>query len=123
MSKPCRDQDITISPTKGDVSVIFNGKTIAHSAAALDLREAKYPVVIYIQLADVDQIFLNPSDHSTHCPYKGDASYYSLQDGEKISKNAVWFYDTPCPLVARIKGHVAFWGSDIKYLSEGAADS
>lgn len=116
MPKICRDQDIEISPTKNQVSVIFNGKTIAQTKSAMYLREANYPIVIYIPLTDVDQNFLKPSDHSTHCPYKGDASYYSLADGKEISENAVWYYPDPCPLVEKIKDHVAFWGDDIKYV-------
>ncbi len=117
MSKPCREQDIKILPTAGTVSVKFNGKTIAQSHNALDLAEASYPIVIYIPLADVDKNFLAPSAHSTHCPYKGDASYYSLHDGDVLSENAVWFYVNPCPLVAKIKDHVAFWGDDIEYVT------
>lgn len=118
MSKPCLDQDIKISPTSGDVSVKFNGKTIAHSSNALDVAEANYPIVIYVPLSDVHVHFLTPSDHSTHCPYKGDASYYSLKDGRKVSQNAVWFYANPCPLVAKVKDHVAFWGDDIEYVTK-----
>ena len=117
MGTPCRDQDIKISPRQGEVSVKFNGKTVARTSRALDLVEASYPTVIYIPLADVDENYLGASEHTSFCPFKGEASYYSLQDGDKNSENAVWFYDEPCPLVAKIKDHVAFWGSDITYES------
>lgn len=117
MPKTCRDQDIEISPTKNQVSVTFNGKTIAQTNNAMDLREAKYPIVIYIPLADVDQNFLKSSDHTSYCPYKGDAAYYSLQDGDKQSENAVWYYPDPCPLVEKVKDYVAFWGDDIEYIT------
>ena len=117
MTQPCRDQDIKISRTAGEVRVKFNGKTIARSANALNLAEANYPIVIYIPLVDVDKNVLKPSDYSTHCPFKGDASYYSLADGKETSENAVWFYANPCPLVQKIKDHVAFWGSDITYVN------
>ena len=116
IAKPCRDHDIKISPTKGDVSVLFNGKTIARSGNALGLVEANYPVVIYMPLSDVDEKFLYPSDHITHCPFKGDASYYSLKDDGVIAENAVWYYADPCPLVEKIKNHVAFWGDAIEYV-------
>jgi uncharacterized protein (DUF427 family) len=118
MNQPCRDQNIKISLTKGAVSVVFNGKTIASTSNALDLAEASYHPVIYVPLADVNSDFLQASTHTTHCPYKGDASYYSLVDGDKISKNAVWYYPVPCPLVEQIKDHVAFWGDDIEYVLE-----
>ncbi len=117
-TKQCRDSDITVSPHKYPVSVMFNGQQIATSVRALDLKEGACPTVTYLPLDDVDMTVLRKSDHKTHCPFKGDASYYDLVDGRKISANAVWYYSDPCPLVARIAGHVAFWGDDITYVSK-----
>ncbi len=117
MEEKCRDRDITITPSLGSVAVMFNGHKIAYSTRALDLREGEYPVVIYIPRVDVVERFLAPSEHTSYCPYKGDASYFDLVDGAKVSPDAVWYYGDPCPLVARIKDHVAFWGSDITYLT------
>jgi uncharacterized protein (DUF427 family) len=118
MTQQCRQRDIVISPAKGVVDVMFNGKQIAHSSHALELKEGTYPPVIYLPVADVDEKYLAPSTHTSHCPYKGDAAYYDLVDGEKTSPAAVWYYPDPCPLVARIKDHVAFWGDDITYVEE-----
>jgi len=114
----CRDKDIIISPHSTRVSVMFNGRKIATSVRALDLKEGAYPAVTYLPLSDVNMAVLQKSGHKTHCPFKGEASYYDLVDGEKISANAVWYYADPCPLVAPIAGHVAFWGDDIAYVSE-----
>jgi len=115
-AQECRDRDITITPTDGPVAVRFNGRDVARSEKALDLKEGDYPVVIYVPLADVDTSVLEPTDHRTTCPFKGIASYYSLHEGDAASENAVWYYPDPCPLVAPIKDHVAFWGGDIEYV-------
>ena len=117
MVERCKDRNITIAPSAGPVAVMFNGHRIAYSKRALDLKEGEYPVVIYIPRADVIDRFLAPSEHSTFCPYKGDASYFDLVDEEKISPEAVWYYADPCPLVEQIRDHVAFWGADITYLT------
>ncbi len=116
MNKPCLDQDIKIESHEGLVKILFNGNEIARSDEGLDLREANYPPVIYIPLKDVNEAVLRPSDHSSHCPYKGDASYFDISLNDKTSKNAVWYYSSPCPLVAKIGGYVAFWGEDIAYV-------
>ncbi len=120
-ARQCRDKDIIISPHPTRVRVIFNGRKIATSTNALDLREGSYPAVTYLPLSDVDMAVLQKSDHKTHCPFKGEASYYDLVYGKKISANAVWYYADPCPLVALIAGHLAFWGDDISYVSENSA--
>ena len=52
---------------------------------------------------------LEPTDHQTYCPFKGDASYYSLRDGDRVAENAVWSYVTPYDSVSEIAGHVAFY--------------
>ncbi|ATY09080.1 MULTISPECIES: DUF427 domain-containing protein [Actinomycetes] len=105
---PGPDHPITVEPNPARVVVKAGEKTIADTTRAQVLREASYPPVQYIPLEDVDLAMLSPTDHRTHCPYKGDASYYSLAavpDGE----NAVWVYEAPYDAVAAIKGHVAFY--------------
>ena len=105
MKIPGPDHPITIMPTSGRVVVKAGGKTVADSRAALTLQEASYPPVQYIPRGDADMSLLTRTDHTTHCPYKGDASYYSLPGAE----NAVWTYETPYPAVAEIAGHLAFY--------------
>lgn len=115
MTKQCLSKDIKISPTKGRVTVIFDGKPIATSVRALDLDEPGSPLRVYLPRADVDPTALEASTHSTNCPYKGDASYHSLKSGNARAANAVWFYADPCPLVEPIRDHLAFWGNQIRY--------
>jgi uncharacterized protein (DUF427 family) len=49
------------------------------------------------------------TDRSTHCPYKGDASYFTLRAGERTAENAVWTYEQPFPAMSAIAGHLAFY--------------
>ncbi len=106
---PGPDHPITITPTDGHVVVTLAGKTVADTRRALTLKEASYPAVHYIPLADVDPALLDHSDHKTWCPYKGEASYYSLPIGGPRSINAIWSYREPHDAVAAIRDHVAFY--------------
>ncbi len=106
---PGPDHPITITPTQGHVVVKLGGQTVTDTRHALTLQEASYPPVQYIPLADVDPALLASSDHTTWCPYKGEASYYSLPAGGDRSVNAIWSYRTPHAAVAEIKDHIAFY--------------
>jgi uncharacterized protein (DUF427 family) len=87
---------------------------IAETDRALELREASYPAVQYIPLADVDPAVLRASGHQSYCPFKGDASYYSLAVNGQIIENAVWTYRTPYNAVAPIADHVAFYPDKVE---------
>jgi len=90
----------------GRVQVKFNGEVIADTRSAVALEEGSYPVVYYIPREDVRMERLERTSHRTHCPYKGDASYYSIQDGPA---NAVWSYEQPKEDMLAIKGLLAFY--------------
>jgi len=109
---PDATHPITVRPTGSHVTVRVGGRTVAESDSALSLAEASYPVVQYIPLADVDQSLLLRTDSHTYCPYKGEASYYSLQtpDGH-TETDLIWTYEQPYDAVAEIAGHVAFYGN------------
>ena len=109
---PDATHPITVRPTGSHVTVRVSGRTVAESDSALSLAEASYPVVQYIPLADVDQSLLRRTDSHTYCPYKGEASYYSLQtpDGH-TETDLIWTYEQPYDAVAEIAGHVAFYGN------------
>jgi uncharacterized protein (DUF427 family) len=85
------------------------GTIIADTRDALTLREAAYPPVHYIPRQDVDMAALARSEHTSYCPYKGDASYFSIPAGGDRSRNAVWTYEIPFEAVAQIKDYVAFY--------------
>jgi uncharacterized protein (DUF427 family) len=115
---PGPDHPITVEPNPSRVVVKLDGKTIADTRDALTLREADYPPVQYIPRKDVDMSLLERTNHSTHCPYKGDASYYSIPLGGERSKNAVWTYETPHPAMRAIKDHVAFYPDRVDSIEE-----
>lgn len=109
MKHASADHPITITPTKGRVQVKFGGRVVADSTRALTLQEASYPPVQYIPREDAQMDLFRPTAHKTHCPYKGDASYFSLNAGGKSAENAVWSYPDPYPAMQEIAGHLAFY--------------
>lgn len=100
---------ITITPAAGTWSVRAGGAVLGESNAALELREGDYPPVIYFPRADIAMAFLDATDKSTHCPHKGDASYFSVVTKSTTLENAVWSYEAPFESVAAIKDHLAFY--------------
>lgn len=109
MKVPGPDHPITVAPAPNRVQVIFNGRIVANSARALVLREASYPPVLYIPRDDAEMALFTPSRLRTHCPYKGEAGYFSLAVDGRRSENAVWTYEAPYPAVAAIRNHLAFY--------------
>ncbi|MET4418923.1 DUF427 domain-containing protein [Bradyrhizobium barranii] len=114
---PGADHPISIEVNPSRIVVKIGGKTVADTSAALTLREASYPPVQYIPRRDVDMTALARSEHTSYCPYKGDASYYSIPVGGDRSVNAVWTYETPFEAVAQIKDYVAFYPDRVDEIS------
>ena len=115
---PGPDHPITIEPTGTRVVARVGSQIIADTTRALTLREANYPPVQYIPLDDVDQTLLAPSAAATYCPYKGDASYYSITAADGILADAVWSYREPYEAVADIAGRVAFYTERVEIVVE-----
>ena len=109
-----KDHPITIGPIAERVRVVWRGRTIADTRQALDLAEAGYKPVAYIPRMDVDMTLLERTDRVTTCPYKGEANYFSIRDGELRDDNAVWTYETPKADVAEIASHVAFYPNRVE---------
>jgi uncharacterized protein (DUF427 family) len=114
------DHPITIEPNGMRVRVLFNGRVVANTTRALTLRETSLRPVQYIPRADVDMGLLVRSTRATHCPYKGDAAYYSLSVDGRTAENAVWTYETPYPAMAAIKAHLAFYPHRVDRIDEEA---
>ena len=121
MKIPGPDHPIAIAPASQRVRVIFNGQVIAETTRALMLREASYKPVFYIPREDAQMALLERTAHSTMCPYKGDASYYSIRAGGRVSENAIWSYETPYPAVSEIAGHLAFYPNRVDKIQAGPA--
>ena len=105
---------ITITPHAGTVRVFWGDREVAASDRALDLVEGGGRPVIYVPRADADMSLFEPTRKHTHCPHKGEASYFTLHaDGESAS-DAVWSYETPLDAVAAIAGHLAFYPNVVR---------
>ncbi|MDP7737600.1 DUF427 domain-containing protein [Mycobacterium paragordonae] len=110
IKEPNAGHPITIEPTQRRVQVRVNGELVADTTAALGLQEATLPLVQYIPMTDVVQERLARTDTSSYCPFKGEASYYSVTTSAgEIVKDVIWTYEQPYPAVAAIAGHVAFY--------------
>jgi uncharacterized protein (DUF427 family) len=119
--QPGPDHPITVERNPKRVVVSVGGQVLADTHNALTLREADYPPVQYVPFEDVDQSRLATTDHGTYCPYKGDASYYSIPEGGEALENSVWQYRAPYDAVAEIKDHVAFYADRVELAEEPAA--
>ena len=99
---------VVITPAGARVRVVFNGETVADSVRALVMHETRLPSVYYFPLDDVRTEFLLRNELHTHCPFKGNASYWSLKVGDRTAENAVWAYEDPYDEAAGIDKYVAF---------------
>jgi len=113
-----REHRITIEPNPKRVRVLFDGRVIADTTRALTLREATLPPVQYIPREDADMSLLQRTDHKTHCPFKSDASYFTIRADGRMAENAVWTYEEPYPGVAAIKDHLAFYPDRVDRIEE-----
>lgn len=101
-------REITISKATGDWVVRSRGAILGESSAVLQLDEDGYEPVIYFPREDIEMAFLEPSDHRTTCPHKGEASYFDLMAKSGTVANAVWSYENPKDAVREIAGYLAF---------------
>jgi uncharacterized protein (DUF427 family) len=114
---------ITAKPAAARVQVTFNGEVIADTTDAIELHEPHVghvvsPLVYYIPRKDVKMDRLVRTSHTTHCPFKGDASYFSLKNG---AANAVWTYEQPYDELLAIKERLAFYPDKVdSIVAEGS---
>ncbi|MBT3153557.1 DUF427 domain-containing protein [Streptomyces sp. CHD11] len=104
-----RGHRITVEPSDRRVRVVHGGQVLAESDRALVLHETGCPARYYIPPADVRLDLLTPSGTRTHCPFKGDASYWSLPDAPDL----VWAYPEPKTAVAEIRDHLCFYDVEV----------
>ena len=112
------DTPITITPNPHRIRVMLGGTIVAETTRALTLREGGMPPVQYIPREDAEMDLFERTEHRTHCPHKGDASYYSLTAGGLERANAVWSYEAPFPAVAAIAGYLAFYPNKVDAIEE-----
>jgi uncharacterized protein (DUF427 family) len=115
---PGPDHPITVEPATSRIVVRAGGKTVADTRRALALREADHPVAYYVPREDADLSLLERTDHHTYCPYKGDASYFSIIPAGVSGANAVWSYQAPYDAVREIEDHLAFYPDRVDAIEE-----
>jgi len=103
---------MTIRKAEGTWTVRAGGAILVESRNALALAEGDRDDVIYFPRDDIAMAFLDESDHQTHCPLKGDATYYSIVTNSTTLENAAWSYRNPVEDAAAIKDHIAFHTGD-----------
>jgi uncharacterized protein (DUF427 family) len=104
--------DIKVHKAEGTWTVRAGGAILGESKDALVLSEDGLPDIIYFPRADIAMAFLDESDHGSHCPKKGDASYFHIVTKSQTLENAGWSYENPVEGVERIKDHIAFYATD-----------
>ena len=104
---------IKIRPAPGTWVVRAAGAVIGESTNALELVEGDYPPVIYFPRGDLAMAFLEPTDLSSKCPYKGNASYFTIEAKSGPIANAAWSYEDPIEAVGAIKDHIAFYSEKV----------
>ena len=102
--RPPRIEDVS-----KHIRIIFNNELIADTQASKRLLETSHPPNYYIPLADIKTEYLIPSAHTSYCEWKGQASYYTLQVGNRQAKEAAWYYPTISPKYRALEGYVGFY--------------
>jgi uncharacterized protein (DUF427 family) len=118
MKQPGPDHPITISPNPHRIRVVLGGFIVAETTKALTLQEANFAPVHYIPREDVQMDLLDRTERRSHCPYKGDAAYFTVTAGGLVRENGVWTYEEPYPAVGAIAGHVAFYPDKVDAIEE-----
>lgn len=118
MSAPGHAHTINIEKNPNRIKVTFNGTVVADTQQALILKEGSLPPANYIPREDVQMFYLQRTNHSTHCPFKGDASYFTVSVNGKTEDNAVWTYEAPIDSVAQIKDYVVFYPEKMDAIEE-----
>jgi uncharacterized protein (DUF427 family) len=118
MREPGPDHPITITKNPHRIRIMLGGFIIAETTEALTLQEASFQPVHYIPRRDVRMDLLDSTDHKTHCPYKGDASYFTVNGGGLVRENAAWSYEQPSLAVAEIKELLAFYPEKVDAIEE-----
>lgn len=103
----CHYAKLTLSPktvTKTVMKAVWNNQVIAESDQTIVIENNHY-----FPKESANAAYLVPTDIHTTCPWKGQASYYSLMVDGKENQDAAWYYAEPKPAAAQIKGYIAFW--------------
>ncbi|MBY6200814.1 DUF427 domain-containing protein [Maritalea mobilis] len=106
-------EHIKIRNATGTWVVRAGGAVVAESSDAKELTEGDMPAVIYFPRADVGMAFLEKTDSTTRCPFKGQATYYTVSTAAGDIPDAAWSYEDPIERVAGIRDHIAFYSDKV----------
>ena len=109
---------VDLVPNGERVRVRFHGEVVADSRRTLSVQETKHEPVVYFPKDDVRSEFMERTDHETFCPFKGEASYWTLRVGDYASENTIWGYEDPFEEVAKLAGYVAFYSDRVDFERE-----
>jgi uncharacterized protein (DUF427 family) len=104
-----KGHDIELTRVSDQVVVRVNDVIVATSSRPVVLTETGCPPRYYLPAADVRMNLLTKSPTTSHCPFKGDATYWSVHTADGVAPDVVWSYPEPLPRVAAIAGLLAFW--------------
>jgi uncharacterized protein (DUF427 family) len=104
---------VNLIPDKHRVRVMFGGKVIADSTATLRCEETGHGPVHYIPAKDMTRDLMKKTAHTSYCPFKGTASYWTIDTGKASSENAIWGYEAPYDETAQLAGHFAFYSTRV----------
>lgn len=112
---------IRFEPIDANVEVWVDDDRIALTKAAISLLEGKYPPVVYVPFADVDPAKITATDSQTYCPFKGHASYWTIDAGGKTLTDTMWGYLAPYVECEAIDGYCAFYADRVNIRLDGVA--
>ena len=113
------DYTVDIVPQTAEVVVSVDGTEIARSQRAVLLEESRHRPVWYLPLDDVDASLIEATDTDTYCPFKGHASYWSINTGALQVSDAIWAYLTPYDECAAIRGYASFYTNKVDLYIDG----
>jgi len=116
------DYAIRVAPCGARLRVDFNGTQIADSNRALIVHETRLPPAYYFPPEDIRMDLLTKTDFHTHCPFKGNANYWTLAVEGHVAENAAWSYEAPYREAAAIRGHLSFYRNKITAFHDGNED-
>ncbi len=120
---------ISLEPESRRIRAEFQGETIADSSNVLVMHETRLAPVFYFPREDVRMDSLVKTDRSTHCPFKGNASYWTIRVGASSIENAAWSYEAAYDESSRVEKYIAFdwraidtWYADDTAIAEQPRD-
>src|SRR6202042_8843 len=117
---PAPGKALYLEPTPKRIRVEVGGEVIADSRHAMMLHESGLQPIYYFPPEDVREEFLEPADRHTHCPKKGDASYYTIRVGDEVVENGAWFFFYPLLFFSPIEILFVFYFDSLgRWMEEG----